>query len=52
VRPTRRQIERYAKATHATADHLLLAKPPVDAGKVIIRVEGVRTFDFSKARSD
>ena len=28
--PTRRQLERFAKATHATAGHLLLAKPPVE----------------------
>jgi Zn-dependent peptidase ImmA (M78 family) len=30
ARPTRRQLERFAKATHATVDHLLLAKPPVE----------------------
>lgn len=30
VRPTRKQLERFAKATHATIDHLLLAKPPVE----------------------
>src|SRR5215471_15402524 len=30
ARPTRRQLERFAKATHVTVDHLLLAKPPVE----------------------
>ena len=30
ARPTRRQLERFAKATHTTVDHLLLAKPPVE----------------------
>jgi Zn-dependent peptidase ImmA (M78 family)/transcriptional regulator with XRE-family HTH domain len=30
ARPTRKQLERFAKATHATVDHLLLAKPPVE----------------------
>src|SRR6516164_6617257 len=30
VRPTRRQLERFAKATHATVDHLLQPKPPVE----------------------
>ena len=30
VCPTRRQLERFAKATHATVGHLLLAKPPVE----------------------
>ena len=30
VYPTRRQLERFAKATYATVDHLLLAKPPVE----------------------
>jgi Zn-dependent peptidase ImmA (M78 family) len=30
ARPTRKQLERFAKATHATFDHLLLAKPPVE----------------------
>ena len=30
ARPTRRQLERFAKATHATVDHLLLGKPPVE----------------------
>ena len=28
--PTRRQLERFAKATHATVDHLLMARPPVE----------------------
>jgi hypothetical protein len=28
--PTRRQLERFAKATHSRVDHLLLAKPPVE----------------------
>jgi Zn-dependent peptidase ImmA (M78 family) len=30
ARPTRRQLERFAKATHATVDHLLMARPPVE----------------------
>jgi len=30
TRPTRKQLERFAKATHATVDHLLLTKPPVE----------------------
>jgi Zn-dependent peptidase ImmA (M78 family) len=30
VQPTRKQLERFAKATHATIDHLMLAKPPVE----------------------
>src|SRR6516165_2577817 len=30
VRPTRKQLERFAKATHATIDHLMLARPPVE----------------------
>ena len=30
ARPTRRQLERFAKATHATVGHLLLTKPPVE----------------------
>jgi Zn-dependent peptidase ImmA (M78 family) len=30
ARPTRKQLERFAKATHATVDHLLLTKPPVE----------------------
>jgi Zn-dependent peptidase ImmA (M78 family)/transcriptional regulator with XRE-family HTH domain len=30
VRPTRKQLERFAKATHAAVDHLLLTKPPVE----------------------
>jgi Zn-dependent peptidase ImmA (M78 family) len=28
--PTRKQLEGFAKATHATVDHLLLANPPVE----------------------
>jgi Zn-dependent peptidase ImmA (M78 family) len=28
--PTRKQLERFAKATHAAVDQLLLAKPPVE----------------------
>jgi Zn-dependent peptidase ImmA (M78 family) len=28
--PTRKQLERFAKATHATVDHLLQKKPPVE----------------------
>jgi Zn-dependent peptidase ImmA (M78 family) len=30
TRPTRKQLERFAKATHATVGHLLLTKPPVE----------------------
>src|SRR5262249_3974449 len=30
ARPTRRQLERFAKATPPPVDHLLLAKPPVE----------------------
>jgi len=30
ARPTRKQLERFAKATHATVDHLLLTKPPIE----------------------
>jgi Zn-dependent peptidase ImmA (M78 family) len=30
VHPTRRQLERFAKATYSTVDHLVLAKPPVE----------------------
>jgi len=30
TRPTRKQLERFAKATYATVDHLLLTKPPVE----------------------
>jgi Zn-dependent peptidase ImmA (M78 family) len=30
ARPTRGQLERFAQGTHATVDHLLLAKPPVE----------------------
>jgi hypothetical protein len=28
--PTRRQLERFAKATHATVKHLLLTQPPIE----------------------
>jgi Zn-dependent peptidase ImmA (M78 family) len=30
ARPTRKQLERFAKATYATVDHLLLTKPPIE----------------------
>jgi Zn-dependent peptidase ImmA (M78 family) len=44
VYPTRRQLERFAKATYATVDHLLLAKPPVER----VSIPDVRAADNSR----